>query len=88
MAVLRARPELRAVDRAAAGGPHAVVVALGKAFRPERVEFVAALPKTRSAKIMRRAVRARALGEDAGDLSSLENPDALDEIERAVAARA
>jgi hypothetical protein len=37
---------------------------------------------------MRRAVRALALGEDAGDLSSLENPDALDEIERAVAARA
>jgi acetyl-CoA synthetase len=67
---------------------HAVVVALGKAFKPERVEFVGALPKTRSAKIMRRAVRARALGEDAGDLSSLENPDALDEIERAVHARA
>jgi acetyl-CoA synthetase len=66
----------------------AVVAALGKAFRPERVEFVAQLPKTRSAKIMRRAVRARALGEDAGDLSSLENPDALDEIERAVHARA
>jgi acetyl-CoA synthetase len=67
---------------------HAVVVALGKAFRPERVEFVQQLPKTRSAKIMRRAVRARALGEDAGDLSSLENPDALDEIDRAVHARA
>jgi acetyl-CoA synthetase len=66
----------------------AVVAALGKAFRPERVEFVRQLPKTRSAKIMRRAVRARALGEDAGDLSSLENPDALDEIELAVAARA
>jgi acetyl-CoA synthetase len=49
---------------------------------------VASLPKTRSAKIMRRAVRAKALGEDPGDLSSLENPDALDEIERAVAARA
>jgi acetyl-CoA synthetase len=67
---------------------HAVVAALGKAFRPERVEFVQQLPKTRSAKIMRRAVRATALGEDAGDLSSLENPDALDEIERAVHARA
>ena len=57
---------------------------LGKAFRPERVIFVPALPKTRSAKIVRRAVRARALGEDPGDLSSLENPDALDEIARAV----
>ena len=47
--------------------------------------FVAALPKTRSAKIMRRAVRAKALGADPGDLSSLENPEALEEIERVVA---
>ena len=39
-----------------------------------------ALPKTRSAKIVRRAVRARALGEDPGDLSSLENPESLEEI--------
>ena len=59
---------------------------LGKAFRPERVVFVTALPKTRSAKIVRRAVRARALGRDPGDLSSLENPESLEEIERAVAA--
>jgi acetyl-CoA synthetase len=58
---------------------------LGKAFRPDRVVFVSALPKTRSAKIVRRAVRARALGTDAGDLSSLENPEALDEIARSVA---
>jgi acetyl-CoA synthetase len=57
---------------------------LGKAFRPERVIFVPALPKTRSAKIVRRAVRARALGEDPGDLSSVENPDALDAIALAV----
>jgi acetyl-CoA synthetase len=65
----------------------AVVAELGKAFKPERVEFVRALPKTRSAKIMRRAVRAKVLGEDPGDLSALENPEALGEIERAVAAR-
>jgi hypothetical protein len=32
---------------------------------------------------VRRAVRARALGEDPGDLSTLENPEALEEIERA-----
>jgi acetyl-CoA synthetase len=66
----------------------AVTAALGKAFKPERVEFVAALPKTRSAKIMRRAVRSKVLGEDPGDLSSLENPDALDEIGKAVHAGA
>jgi acetyl-CoA synthetase len=53
---------------------------LGKAFRPDRVVFVSALPKTRSAKIVRRAVRARVLGAEPGDLSALENPEALEEI--------
>jgi acetyl-CoA synthetase len=57
---------------------------LGKAFRPERVIFVQQLPKTRSAKIVRRAVRAKVLGKDPGDLSSLENPDSLEEIARAL----
>jgi acetyl-CoA synthetase len=60
---------------------------LGKAFRPDRVLFVPALPKTRSAKIVRRAVRAQALGKDPGDLSSIENPESLDEIARVVARR-
>ena len=60
---------------------------LGKAFRPERIVFVGALPKTRSAKIVRRAVRAKVLGKDPGDLSSVENPEALDEIERLEALR-
>jgi acetyl-CoA synthetase len=58
---------------------------LGKAFAPERVLFVSALPKTRSAKIVRRAVRAKALGSDPGDLSSVENPETLDEIAAAAA---
>ena len=57
---------------------------LGKAFKPDRVIFVPALPKTRSAKIVRRAVRAQALGQDPGDLSSVENPEALEAIARAV----
>jgi acetyl-CoA synthetase len=69
---------------------HAVATAvsneLGKAFKPDRIVFVSALPKTRSAKIVRRAVRARALGKDPGDLSSLENPESLEEISRAVRA--
>jgi acetyl-CoA synthetase len=56
---------------------------LGKAFAPERILFVTALPKTRSAKIVRRAVKAKALGSDPGDVSSLENPEALAEIEAA-----
>ena len=62
----------------------AVSDALGKAFKPDRIVWVAALPKTRSAKIVRRAVRARALGEDPGDLSTLENPESLEEIANAV----
>jgi acetyl-CoA synthetase len=62
----------------------AVAAALGKPFAPERILFVSALPKTRSAKIVRRAVRAKALGEDPGDLSTLENPDVLEEIEHVV----
>jgi acetyl-CoA synthetase len=57
-----------------------VAADLGKAFAPERVLFVPALPKTRSAKIVRRAVRATALGTDPGDMSSVENPDALETI--------
>jgi acetyl-CoA synthetase len=62
----------------------AVSDALGKAFKPERILWVGALPKTRSAKIVRRAVRARVLGKDPGDLSALENPECLEEIARAV----
>ena len=63
-----------------------VAAELGKAFAPERILFVTTLPKTRSAKIVRRAVRAKALGTDPGDLSALENPEALDEIEAAARA--
>ena len=61
-----------------------VAADLGKAFAPERVVFVSALPRTRSAKIVRRAVRATALGRDPGDLSSVENPESLQEIAAAV----
>ena len=60
---------------------------LGKAFAPDRVVFVPALPKTRSAKIVRRAVRATALGTDPGDLSSVENPEALEAISAALGPR-
>ncbi len=78
------KPDAEDGDELAREVSEAVAVELGKAFRPERIVFVGALPKTRSAKIVRRAVRAKVLGRDPGDLSSLENPDALDEIERAV----
>ena len=59
---------------------------LGGSFRPSRDVFVEELPRTRSAKIVRRAIRAVATGTDPGDLSSLENPRALDGIGRALGA--
>ncbi|MGH9118401.1 MAG: AMP-binding protein [Acidimicrobiales bacterium] len=62
-----------------------VVDQLGKSFAPEAVRFTAALPKTRSAKILRRAIRATALGADPGDLSSLEDRSAIDAIREASA---
>lgn len=60
-----------------------VTAALGKSFRPSGLRFVTALPKTRSAKVVRRAIRATALGTDPGDLSSLEDPATLDAIRQA-----
>ncbi len=50
---------------------------LGKALRPAAVHVVPELPKTRNAKILRRVIRAALLGQDPGDLSSLENPQAV-----------
>ncbi len=55
---------------------------LGKPFRPKAIRFVDDLPRTRSAKIMRRVIKARALGRDPGDLSSLENPAAVAAIQQ------
>jgi acetyl-CoA synthetase len=60
---------------------------LGKPFAPSRVWRVSALPKTRSGKIMRRAIRAAALGVDPGDLSGAENPDAVAQIRQLVGDR-
>jgi acetyl-CoA synthetase len=57
-----------------------VAANLGKPLAPEAVRFVGALPKTRNAKIMRRVIKAAYLGKDPGDLSALENPDAVNEI--------
>lgn len=56
---------------------------LGKALQPDTIKFVRALPKTRNAKVMRRVIKARFLGHEPGDISSLENPEAVAEIDRA-----
>lgn len=61
-----------------------VVNALGKVDRPKNVMFVDDLPKTRSAKILRRLIQKRFLGEtNLGDLSSVANPDALEAVAKA-----
>lgn len=57
---------------------------LGKPFAPSVVCRVARLPKTRSQKIMRRAVRAAAMGTDPGDMAGAENPEAIEEIRGAL----
>ena len=53
---------------------------LGKPFRPREVLFVAEFPKTQSGKIIRRAIASIYAGEELGDMSSIENPGALEEI--------
>ncbi|MGH8984220.1 MAG: AMP-binding protein [Acidimicrobiia bacterium] len=53
---------------------------LGKSFTPSGIRFTRAIPKTRSAKVMRRAIRAVATGAETGDLSGLEDPAALDAV--------
>ena len=60
-----------------------VAEALGKPLRPEAVHFVPALPRTRNNKVMRRVIRAAYLDLDAGDLSALENPAAVEFIRQA-----
>jgi acetyl-CoA synthetase len=59
-----------------------IVTRLGKPLRPDALEFVTDLPKTRNAKVMRRVIRSAYLHDPPGDLSSLENPRAVDEIRR------
>jgi acetyl-CoA synthetase len=61
-----------------------VADALGKSFAPSMVKFTTALPKTRNAKVLRRAVRGAVTGEDVGDLSSLEDPDTIEAVRVAV----
>ena len=56
---------------------------MGKALKPEKVLFTRDLPKTRSAKIMRRVIRATHLGREPGDLSSLENPASVTAVTEA-----
>ena len=55
---------------------------IGKVARPKLFFQLSDLPKTRTGKIMRRLLKSKLLGEELGDLSALENPDVLDEIQK------
>jgi acetyl-CoA synthetase len=55
----------------------AVIASLGKAFAPSVIIAVPDLPRTRTAKTVRRAIRAICLGQDPGDLSTVDNPEVL-----------
>jgi propionyl-CoA synthetase len=57
---------------------------LGAVARPARVHFVTALPKTRSGKLLRRSIQALCEGRDPGDLTTIEDPTALDQVRTAV----
>ncbi len=58
---------------------------LGAIGRPARVHFVNLLPKTRSGKLLRRSIQALAEGRDPGDLTTIEDPAALEQIKAALA---
>ncbi len=73
-------PGTSAADALPDAAAQHVASRLGRAFRPGRVHVVARLPKTRSGKVMRRVLRAVYCGTPAGDLSSLDDPAALEEV--------
>ena len=57
---------------------------LGAIARPKDVHFVTLLPKTRSGKTLRRSIQALAEGRDPGDLTTIEDPNALEQIRKAL----
>jgi len=79
--------EASAKEALASALKNKVATELGKALMPKDVLFVADIPKTRNAKVMRRIVRAAYLGEKLGDTSALENPGSLEAIARIAAGR-
>ena len=57
-----------------------VINDLGKSFKPDKIIFVKDLPKTRNMKIMRRVIKSCLAKEDPGDISTLLNPESVEEI--------
>ena len=85
-ATLRQRPDSdEGASETAAQMQQVVVAQLGGVARPARIYLVNALPKTRSGKLLRRSLQALAEQRDPGDLSTLDDPNALEEIRQALA---
>jgi propionyl-CoA synthetase len=83
-ATLKAVGDDAAKQSAASGMQQRVVELLGGIAKPARVYIVNALPKTRSGKLLRRSLQALAEDRDPGDLSTLDDPNALEEIRGAL----
>jgi propionyl-CoA synthetase len=83
-ATLKATGDDAAKQGAAGGMQQRVVELLGGIAKPARVYIVNALPKTRSGKLLRRSLQALAEDRDPGDLSTLDDPNALEEIRGAL----
>jgi acetyl-CoA synthetase len=77
------RPGLSPTDALRQELNRMVIAEMGKALAPKAILFVSDLPKTRNAKVMRRVIRSAYLGLELGEISSLVNPQAVDEIRRA-----
>ena len=73
---VKGTPELEAELKSLLGSQ------LGKALKPKAIYFVSDLPKTRNQKIMRRVIKSSFLNQHAGDLSSLVNPEIVEEINK------
>jgi acetyl-CoA synthetase len=57
-----------------------IIKDLGKSFKPDKIIFVSDLPKTRNMKIMRRVIKTCLTNQDPGDISTLLNPESVEEI--------
>ncbi|MCB0225783.1 MAG: acetyl-coenzyme A synthetase, partial [Anaerolineae bacterium] len=62
----------------------AISDSIGKIAKPKHVYVVTDMPKTRSGKIMRRVLSAISNGKDVGDVTTLANPDIVDEVRKMV----
>jgi propionyl-CoA synthetase len=83
-ATLKAASDSSDKHGAASGMQQRVVEMLGGVAKPARVYIVNALPKTRSGKLLRRSLQALAEDRDPGDLSTLDDPNALEEVRGAL----